>query len=126
MEDVPERRRIVSELTRGCSGFTDIIIGVASATVPYAAWLSHECELPMAYIRPELKEHGRNKRVDGADIDEKDVTLLYDSTVHSLEDLTRMLTEEGASTIRVMDVDAIRRGKGVLGAGGNTSAENPT
>jgi len=43
----------------------DVIGGTATAAIPWAAFLAYKMELPMVYIRPEKKEHGAGKQVEG-------------------------------------------------------------
>jgi orotate phosphoribosyltransferase len=41
------------------------IAGVLSAGVPWASIVAHDMMLPLAYIRPEPKQHGTGKQVEG-------------------------------------------------------------
>ncbi len=43
----------------------DVIGGTATAAIPWAAFLSYELNVPMVYIRPEQKDHGKGKQVEG-------------------------------------------------------------
>lgn len=43
----------------------DVIGGTATAAIPWAAFLAYELKKPMVYIRPEKKEHGAGKQVEG-------------------------------------------------------------
>lgn len=43
----------------------DIIGGTATAAIPWAAFLAYKMNLPMVYIRPEPKDHGAGKQVEG-------------------------------------------------------------
>lgn len=43
----------------------DIIGGTATAAIPWAAFLAYKMGLPMVYIRPEPKDHGAGKQVEG-------------------------------------------------------------
>lgn len=44
----------------------DVIGGTAMAAIPWAAFLAYELNVPMVYIRPKPKEHGKGKQVEGA------------------------------------------------------------
>lgn len=46
-------------------GSPEYIGGTATAAIPWAAFLAYELGLPMIYIRPEKKEHGAGKQVEG-------------------------------------------------------------
>jgi len=43
----------------------DVLGGTATAAIPWAAFLAHELDLPMVYIRPKPKGHGAGKQVEG-------------------------------------------------------------
>lgn len=43
----------------------EYIGGTATAAIPWAAFLAYELNLPMVYIRPEKKEHGAGRQVEG-------------------------------------------------------------
>ena len=43
----------------------DVIGGTATAAIPWAAFLAHELNKPMVYIRPKPKGHGAGKQVEG-------------------------------------------------------------
>ncbi len=43
----------------------DVIGGTAMAAVPWASFLAYELNKPMVYIRPEPKDHGKGKQVEG-------------------------------------------------------------
>lgn len=43
----------------------DVIAGTATAAIPWAAFLSFDLGVPMVYIRPEKKEHGAGKQIEG-------------------------------------------------------------
>ncbi len=64
------RKTIVSEFVRllkesaGVSSI-DIIGGVATGGVPWAAWVANELDLPLIYVRPAAKDRGLNKQVEG-------------------------------------------------------------
>lgn len=64
------RKIIVNEFVRlleestGVSSI-DIIGGVATGGVPWAAWVAHELDLPLIYVRPAAKDRGLNKQVEG-------------------------------------------------------------
>lgn len=65
---VEERKAVVDGLItlmkeKGLS--PDVIGGTATAAIPWAAFLAYELGLPMIYIRPEKKEHGAGKQIEG-------------------------------------------------------------
>ena len=42
-----------------------MIGGTATAAIPWAAFLAYDLDVPMVYIRPEKKEHGAGKQIEG-------------------------------------------------------------
>lgn len=65
----PEARKVIVEafkLKLEESGLKpDVIGGTATAAIPWAAFLAYDLDLPMIYIRPEKKEHGAGKQIEG-------------------------------------------------------------
>lgn len=43
----------------------EYIGGTATAAIPWAAFVAYELNLPMIYIRPEKKDHGAGRQVEG-------------------------------------------------------------
>lgn len=43
----------------------DFVGGTATAAIPWAAFVAYEMGIPMVYIRPEKKEHGAGRQVEG-------------------------------------------------------------
>lgn len=63
-----ERQRIVDgfvDMMQSQNIETDYIGGTATAAIPWAAFLAYELKLPMIYIRPEKKEHGAGRQIEG-------------------------------------------------------------
>lgn len=52
--------------------------GVLSAGVPWAAILSHQTDLPLVYIRPEPKAHGKKNQVEGSIEPDSDYVVIED------------------------------------------------
>lgn len=56
----------------------DVIVGVATGGIPYASTLGYLMKKPFGYVRPEAKEYGLKKRVEGVDVSNKRVVVLDD------------------------------------------------
>lgn len=74
MISFPEERKVVVEAFKEVleakvkakeMEMPDVIGGTATAAIPWAAFLAYKMELPMIYIRPEKKEHGAGKQIEG-------------------------------------------------------------
>lgn len=62
------RKKIVEgfvEMMREQDLKPEFLGGTATAAIPWAAFLAHELNLPMVYIRPEKKAHGAGRQVEG-------------------------------------------------------------
>ena len=56
----------------------DVIAGVAVGGVPHSSALAYQLNKPSVFIRKEAKEHGKGKRVEGGDVQDKRVLLIED------------------------------------------------
>ncbi len=61
-----ERREVVkalAELVTSQVGLdeVDVLAGVATSGIPFAAWLAEYMDKPMVYVRDAPKEHGRGR-----------------------------------------------------------------
>ena len=94
---LPEtRKKIVSAYCKEIKSKwePDVIIGVATAGIPWAAWIAAEMNLPMVFVRLAAKDHGKNNQIEGI--------LKKDSKAVVVEDLI----SSGQSTLGV--VKAVR------------------
>lgn len=63
-----ERQRIVAgflDMLEANGVKPEYVGGTATAAIPWASFLAYELKLPMIYIRPEKKEHGAGRQVEG-------------------------------------------------------------
>jgi len=75
-----ERRRIFISLAEKIEEIApEFIAATSSAGIPWGAWVAEELKLPMVYVRPASKDHGRGRQIEG------DIKNLYRSIV--VEDL---------------------------------------
>jgi len=71
----------------------DVVAGVATAGIPWAAWVADKLGVPMAYVRDAPKEHGKGQQVEGgvlpgqASIVIEDLTNLGGSLLMAVEGL---------------------------------------
>src|SRR3990167_8518776 len=61
------RKKIVTFLTNLIKkiGKPDCVVGTPTAGITFAAWVSEKLDLPMIYVRPKTKEHGKGKKIEG-------------------------------------------------------------
>ncbi len=72
----------------------NVVAGTATAAIPWAAFLAYDLDLPMVYVRPEKKEHGAGKQIEG-DLQSGQKVLLVEDLIST-----------GGSSIRA--VEALR------------------
>lgn len=101
---VEERKAVVDGLIslmkeKGLS--PDVIGGTATAAIPWAAFLAYELDLPMIYIRPEKKEHGAGKQIEGHLEPGQNVLIVEDliSTGGSSVKAAEAVREEGRCVV---------------------------
>ncbi|MFC1616037.1 orotate phosphoribosyltransferase [Patescibacteria group bacterium] len=85
----------------------DVIGGTATAAIPWAAFLAYDLDLPMIYIRPEKKEHGAGKQIEGYLEEGQKVLIVEDliSTGGSSVKAAEAVRNEGKCTVE--DIFAI-------------------
>ncbi len=80
----------------------DVIAGVAVGGVPHSSTLAYLTSTPSVFVRKEAKEHGKGKRVEGGQVDNKKVLLVEDlvttggsslSGVEALRDAGAIMTD---------------------------------
>jgi orotate phosphoribosyltransferase len=69
----------------------DLVCGVATGGIPWAAWIAQEMDIPMAYVRSEAKNRGKKRQVEGALQTGQSAVIIEDtvstgsSTVNAIE-----------------------------------------
>ena len=56
----------------------DAIAGIATSGIPWAAWIAHELNIPMVYVRKKSKEHGKQNLIEGKLEKRKNVVVIED------------------------------------------------
>jgi orotate phosphoribosyltransferase len=98
----PGARRAVVAAFEPLSAGAEVVVGTATAGIPWAAWVAQSLDLPMAYVRGAAKGHGRGRQVEGAGVAGRSVVLLEDtvSTGESMLAAAMALRAEGATVVR--------------------------
>lgn len=80
----------------------DLVAGVAVGGVPHSSALAFTLKRPSVFIRKESKGHGRSQRIEGGDVDKRQVLLVEDlvttggsslSAVDALRDAGALVTD---------------------------------
>jgi orotate phosphoribosyltransferase len=93
-----ERKEIVKYMSEKAKELDfDVVGGVATAGIHWAAWLSAMLDKPMVYIRDKAKSHGRQNQIEGLLKPGQKVLLIEDhvSTGKSSLDAVRVVREAG-------------------------------
>ena len=69
----------------------DLLGGIATAGIPHAAFIADRMKLPMVYVRPKAKEHGRKNQVEG-DYKPGQKVLLFEDLVNQGSSLDDSMT----------------------------------
>lgn len=94
-----ERDAIVESFVEVLSNLDfDVIAGTSTAGIPWASFIAQRMEKPLAYIRPEKKEHGVGKQIEGASVKDKKVIVIEDliSTGKSCSNAVQACRDNGA------------------------------
>jgi orotate phosphoribosyltransferase len=78
----PEKFKLVIEgfenLVKEKGIVFDMVAGIAVGGIPYSAVLGYKMEKPSVFVRKESKGYGKNKRVEGGDVNGKKILLVED------------------------------------------------
>ncbi|AJC50459.1 orotate phosphoribosyltransferase [Coxiella endosymbiont of Amblyomma americanum] len=105
----PEKRKIVIDsllhLIKKNDLQFDVISGIATASIPHAAWIADRLDSPMIYVRNKRKTHGKKTQIEGNLRLGQKVLIVEDlisvgrSTVASARILRQFATVEDCVTI---------------------------
>ena len=105
----PRQRKIIVDLLIARIkkiGIPDAIAGTSTAGIPHAAFIAQKLDLPMVYVRPEPKSHGKGNQIEGKITRGQKAIVIEDlvSTGRSSLSVVHTLRRAG---IRVNDMVAI-------------------
>ena len=106
----PKIRRMIAQgfvdLIKQQFADVDYIVGTATAGIPQACFVAELLELPMAYVRPEPKGHGRSKQIEGFIPQGAKVVVIEDliSTGGSSIKAIKALEEEGIEVLGLLAI----------------------
>jgi orotate phosphoribosyltransferase len=76
-----KRRAVVNEIIKIAKSLDfDIVGGVSTAGIPWAALIAERLNMPMIYIRPEAKGYGKKRQIEG-DMKKGDRILVIEDLV---------------------------------------------
>ncbi len=81
----PERKQVGAAFEKLCRASfpdVDVIAGMATSGIPWAAWLAAALNKPMIYIRGRAKRHGKMTRIEGV-LKPGSTVVIIDDVVNS-------------------------------------------
>lgn len=83
-----------------------IIGGVATAGIPHAAWVADKLHLPMIYVRPKPKDHGKGRQIEGRFSKNDQIVLIDDliTTGGSVLNAVKATEKDGGQVIGVSSI----------------------
>ena len=73
-----ERDVIVDGFVQAIDNDVDVIVGVATAGIPWSSFIADRMKKPLAYVRNKPKDHGAGKQIEGAEVKGKKVVVIED------------------------------------------------
>lgn len=106
----PEKRRVVVqgfvELIQKEYSEAEVIVGTATAGIPWGAMVADKMEKPFGYVRSSNKTHGKGNKIEGKIEKGAKVVVVEDliSTGGSVKDVILSLREAGAEVLGVVAI----------------------
>lgn len=84
----------------------EVVMGTATAGIPWAALVGDKMELPIGYVRSSNKSHGKGNKIEGNLPKGAKVVIVEDliSTGGSVKDVVESLREAGAEVLGVVAI----------------------
>lgn len=84
----------------------DMLMGTATAGIPWAAMVAAKMQLPMGYVRSSNKSHGKGNKIEGKVTPGMKVVIIEDliSTGGSVKDVVDTLRDAGCEVLGVVAI----------------------
>lgn len=98
-----ERNLIIEGYVDSIDKNVEVIVGVATAGIPWASFIADKMKKPLAYVRNKPKEHGRGRQIEGAEVKGKKVVVIEDLVTTGKSSLVavEVLQKEGVASLEV-------------------------
>ena len=106
----PEARKVIEEaladLVKREFPEAEAVLGTATAGIPHASYISWILDMPSGFIRSKAKDHGKNKRIEGAFKEGEKVVVVEDlfSTGGSSIDAAKACDAEGLDVVGIISI----------------------
>ncbi len=101
-----ERDVIVDGFVQAIDSDADVIVGVATAGIPWASFIADRMKKSLAYVRNKPKDHGAGKQIEGAEVKGKKVVVIEDLITTGKSSLIAVdvLQKEGVADMEVKSI----------------------
>ena len=101
-----ERDVIVDGFVQAIDNDVDVIVGVATAGIPWSSFIADRMKKPLAYVRNKPKDHGAGKQIEGAEVKGKKVVVIEDLITTGKSSLIAVdvLQKEGVADMEVKSI----------------------
>lgn len=84
----------------------EMIMGTATAGIPWAAWVADHLQLAMGYVRSSSKKHGKENKIEGCIKKGQKVIVVEDliSTGGSVKGVVESLREAGCEVLGIVAI----------------------
>lgn len=106
----PEKRNAVVngfvDLIKAEYADAEVIVGTATAGIPWGAIVADKLETPFAYVRSSNKAHGKGNKIEGKITAGQKVVIVEDliSTGGSVKDVVESIREAGGEVLGVVAI----------------------
>ena len=106
----PEARKVIEEaladLVKREFPEAQAVLGTATGGIPHASYISWILGMPSGFIRSKAKDHGKNKRIEGAFKEGEKVVVVEDlvSTGASSIDAAKACEAEGLDAVGIISI----------------------
>ena len=106
----PEARKVIedalADLVKREFPEAQAVLGTATAGIPHASYISWILDMPSGFIRSKAKDHGKNKRIEGAFKEGEKVVVVEDlfSTGGSSIDAAKACEAEGLDVVGIISI----------------------
>lgn len=106
----PEARDVITngmvKLIRENFESPDVIVGVAIGALPLATIVAEKLRLPLAYVRPKLKDHGRERLVEGVILKGSKALIIEDVVVKATSSINayHAILSQKASVLGIVSI----------------------
>lgn len=93
-------KAFISKIAEAAPNY-DLLCGVATAGIPHAAMIADREQLPLIYVRPQAKKHGRKNQIEGS-FKKGDKVILIEDLINQGKSLLEAINVLQAAEVEVV------------------------